>query len=282
MDLIFMGANAPSEVRVFESPMFGKIRVAGTSEEPWFNLPDVCKSLGISNPRNVRLRLDEEDVRQIDTLTKGGKQSMTYVSESGLYDTIIRSDSEKAKPFRKWVTSEVLPTIRKTGNYGIPQTYSEALMLAANQAKMIEEQQLALEQKQADLEKSHKEVAVLSATITQMQPKVTYYDTILSNKSCIKVTQIAQDYGMSAKAFNKLLCEHKLQRKVGEQWILYRQFLDKGYVHSKPIPITHHDGSQSFNYLTVWTQKGRIFLYEFLKSNGVLPMIERKDNGETH
>ena len=156
----------------------------------------------------------------------------------------------------------------------VPQTFAEALMLAAKQQQSIEEQQ-------RQIEKKNTEIVQLSTTITEMQPKVTYYDTILSNRSCVKVTQIAQDYGMSAQAFNKLLCEHKLQRKVGEQWILYRQFLDKGYVHSKPIPITHHDGSQSFNYLTVWTQKGRIFLYEFLKSNGVLPMIERKDNGET-
>lgn len=145
-------------------------------------------------------------------------------------------------------------------------------------------QALMLENKEQkkQLEESSKEIVALSSTITQMQPKVTYYDTILANKSTVKVSQIAQDYGMSAQAFNKLLLEHKLQRKVGKQWILYRQFLDKGYVHSEPIPIEHHDGSQTYNYLTVWTQKGRIFLYDFLKRFDVLPMIERSDSGEAH
>lgn len=145
-------------------------------------------------------------------------------------------------------------------------------------------QSLMLENKEQkkQLEENSKEIVALSSTITQMQPKVTYYDTILANKSTVKVSQIAQDYGMSAQAFNKLLWEHKLQRKVGKQWILYRQFLDKGYVHSEPIPIEHHDGSQTYNYLTVWTQKGRIFLYDFLKRFDVLPMIERSDSGEAH
>lgn len=92
-------------------------------------------------------------------------------------------------------------------------------------------QSLMLENKEQkkQLEENSKEIVALSSTITQMQPKVTYYDTILANKSTVKVSQIAQDYGMSAQAFNKLLWEHKLQRKVGKQWILYRQFLDKGY-----------------------------------------------------
>lgn len=269
-------------VRVFESPQFGNIRVAGTSDAPWFNLPDVCKSLGISNPRNVRVRLDGEDVRQIDTPTKGGKQSMTYVSEAGLYDTIIRSDSDKAKPFRKWVTSEVLPTIRKTGGYGVPKSFSEALLLAANQAKQIEAQQLALAQKQADLDKASQEIVELSATITQSKPKTTYFDVMMKNKSTSVITSTAQDYGMSAKAFNKLLHDLGIQHKVAGQWVLYRQYIDKGYVNSEPVSITHSDGSQTIKYISKWTQKGRFFLYEFLKGKGILPLIERKEGGEAH
>lgn len=138
------------------------------------------------------------------------------------------------------------------------------------------------ERKQEALEKSAEEIVELSSQITQMQPKATYYDTILANKSTVKVSQIAQDYGMSAIAFNKLLQEHKLQRRVGKQWILFGKFLDKGYVHSESIPIEHHDGSLTYNFLTVWTQKGRIFLYDFLKGFGILPMIERGAKGETH
>lgn len=136
--------------------------------------------------------------------------------------------------------------------------------------------QLVLEnqRKEEELEKSNQEVASLSATITQMQPKVSYYDMILANKSTVTVTQVAQDYGMSARAFNKKLHELKLQRKVGGQWILYQPYLDKGYVHSRPVDIPRSNG-KIIKYNTEWTQKGRLFLYDFLKQHDILPKIEQ-------
>lgn len=109
-----------SSLKIFENASFGEIRVAGTSENPLFCLADVCKAIGISNARDVRNRLDEDDVVLTDTIDSMGRiQQANFVTEAGLYDVIIRSDSEKAKPFRKWVTSEVLPSIRKTGSYYI-------------------------------------------------------------------------------------------------------------------------------------------------------------------
>lgn len=106
-----------NSIEIFKNESFGEVRVTGTSDEPLFCLADVCHAIGIANPRNVKNRIDEDDVHLIDTLTDGGIQKVTYVTESGLYDVIIRSDSERAKPFRKWVTSVVLPSIRKTGHY---------------------------------------------------------------------------------------------------------------------------------------------------------------------
>lgn len=103
---------------IFKSPQFGEIRTAGTSDQPLFCLADVCRALDIDNNRNVRSRLDEEDVHTMDTLTEGGVQSMTYVTEVGLYEAIFISRKPEARAFRKWVTSEVLPSIRKTGAYG--------------------------------------------------------------------------------------------------------------------------------------------------------------------
>lgn len=278
----FLGANDPKEIRVFESPMFGTIRVAGTSEEPLFCLADICGTLGIANPRNVKARLDEDDVHLVDTIDKlGRKQQVTFVSEGGLYDTIIRSDSEKAKPFRKWVTGEVLPTIRKTGSYGIPRSYSEALLLAANQAKKIEEQQQMLLESSETIKRKDEENAKLVAENKVCKPKAAYYDMIMANPSCSKVSSIAQDYGKSPQAFNDLLHDLGIQYKVDKQWILYQKYKDAGYVHSEPIPITHHDGHQSVKYLTVWTQKGRLFLYDLLKKKGILPLIEKSDS-EAH
>lgn len=276
-------------VLTFVNEQLGSIRVLGTYDKPLFNFSDACNMLGYKNNREaLRKHVEPEDVTKRDTLTKGGLQPMTYVTEAGLYCLIFGSKVEGAKEFKKWVTNDVLPSIRKTGSYEMDRPSYQIEDGIKRAERWIEEekvrQALMLENKEQkkQLEESSKEIVALSSTITQMQPKVTYYDTILANKSTVKVSQIAQDYGMSAQAFNKLLWEHKLQRKVGKQWILYRQFLDKGYVHSEPIPIEHHDGSQTYNYLTVWTQKGRIFLYDFLKRFDVLPMIERSDSGEAH
>lgn len=103
---------------IFNSPQFGEIRTAGTSEQPLFCLADVCRALDIKNSRDVRSRLDEGDVVTTDTPTVSGVQSMTYVNEVGLYEAIFISRKPEARAFRKWVTSEVLPSIRKTGAYG--------------------------------------------------------------------------------------------------------------------------------------------------------------------
>jgi phage antirepressor YoqD-like protein len=129
-----------------------------------------------------------------------------------------------------------------------------------------------IEAKRAD--EAEQQVLALTSEIEQMQPKVSYYDNILANKSTVLITQIAQDYGMSAKALNRTLNELGVQHKVNDQWILYAKFLGQGYVQSKPVTITHNNGRQSVKYNTEWTQKGRLFLYDELKKHNILPLIE--------
>ena len=261
-----------NEIKVFDNPQFGKVRTAGTSENPLFCLPDVCKALGL-NASHVRERL-EDGVVSTDTITDnlGRTQVANFVNEDGLYDVILDSRKPEAKTFRKWVTSEVLPSIRKTGQYSanVPQTFSQALMLAAKQQEQIEEQRAALAQQ-------GEEIVKLSNEVMTMKPKATYYDLILNNPSTVTITQIAQDYGMSAKKFNQILCDFRIQHKVNKQWILYADNINKGYVQSKPTNIPLANGTEKVVYNTEWTQKGRIFLYEKLKQAGILPMIENKD-----
>lgn len=261
-----------NEIKVFDNPQFGKVRTAGTSENPLFCLPDVCKALGL-NASHVRERL-EDGVVSTDTITDnlGRAQVANFVNEDGLYDVILDSRKPEAKVFRKWVTSEVLPSIRKTGQYSanVPQTFSQALMLAARQQEEIERQKAALAQQ-------GEEIVKLSNEVMTMKPKATYYDLILNNPSTVTITQIAQDYGMSAKKFNQILCDFRIQHKVNKQWILYADNINKGYVQSKPTNIPLSNGTEKVVYNTEWTQKGRIFLYEKLKQAGILPMIENKD-----
>lgn len=194
-------AHETSKVQVFNSPLFGEIRVIiDRKGEPLFCLVDICTSIGIINHRNVKNRLDADDVRLVDTTDNLGRtQQVTYVTESGMYDVILRSDSPKAKPFKKWVTGDVLPNIRKTGSYSIqpqfdvPQSFSEALMLAANQAKQIEEQQKVIEQK--------------DAKIAKIQPKAAFADCIMQSNDCISVGEMAnilKQNGLFRKGRNAL------------------------------------------------------------------------------
>lgn len=111
--------------------------------------------------------------------------------------------------------------------------------------------------------------------IAEYEPKASYLDTILNNKSLVTVGQIAKDYGMSAQALNKLLHKLKVQYKQSGQWLLYSNLHDKGYTHSSTTEIEHKDGSTSVRMNTKWTQKGRLFIYDLLKDNNILPTIER-------
>ena len=184
-----------------------------------------------------------------------------------LYIATKFNDEARAKLILRW---EELETKERTGGFVVPQTFSQALMLAAKQQEQIEEQRAALAQQ-------GEEIVKLSNEVMTMKPKATYYDLILNNPSTVTITQIAQDYGMSAKKFNQILCDFRIQHKVNKQWILYADNINKGYVQSKPTNIPLANGTEKVVYNTEWTQKGRIFLYEKLNQAGILPMIENKD-----
>ncbi len=258
-----------TDIQIFSNPQFGEIRTAiGENGEPMFCLPDLCRVLDLT-PSKVAQRLSEDVLSKYPLETAGGIQQTNFVNEDGLYDAILDSRKPEARKFRKWVTSEVLPTIRKTGSYSlmIPKTFAEALRLAAAQQEQIEEQQkLLIAQGQT--------IADQNAAIAELHERTSYLDQILNSKSTVTTTQIAQDYGMSAKKFNIELRNLKIQRKVGGQWILYAPYNTMGYVHSETfIPECSTTGKVVM--VTRWTQRGRLFLYQTLKDNGILPLIER-------
>lgn len=234
-----------------------EVRTQLVNDQPWFCLKDVCEILEIKNATDVSKRLLEEEVTRLNL---GGRSGVTnFVNESGLYNVIFRSDKWQAVEFRRWVTNEVLPTIRKHGAYMTPEKIEEALLnpdtiiQLANRLKDEREQRLIAEQR-----------------VNELQPKASYYDLILQNKTLLSVSQIAKDYGLSATTMNKKLSELGIQYKQGGTWLLYQKYANKGYTQS----TTHVIDENRSSLLTKWTQKGRLFIYDLLKQNDILPLIE--------
>ena len=259
-------------IKVFTNDKFGNVRVVQVDGEPWFVAADVCRALEISNSRDAVARLDDDEKGVGSTDTLGGKQGMQIVNEPGLYTLVLGSRKPEAKAFKRWVTHEVLPSIRKHGAYLTDNVLEEALtspdflIQLATQLKTEKEARLKAEQKTIEQEK----------TIEVLKPKADYTDMILKNNSLVTITQIAKDYGLSGKAMNKKLHEMKIIYNLNGQWLLYSKYQAEGYVHSETFPINHKNGSHDTKMNTKWTQKGRLFLYEKLKMQGIIPIIERK------
>ncbi len=233
-----------------------QVRTIVQDGEPWFVAKDVCDVLEIGNTSQSLSRLDDDEKNTI-ILNEGiGNPEKLVVNESGLYSLIMSSRKPEARQFKRWVTHEVLPSIRKTGGYQVPRTMKDALRLAAD---LVEEKEVLL-----------LEVAQKEQIINELQPKATYYDLILQNKSLLPITVIAKDYGKSGDWMNKKLHEMNVQFKQGKVWLLYQKYAEKGYTQSRTINV---DAEKSV-FHTYWTQKGRIFIYELLKDQGILPLIE--------
>lgn len=177
-------------------------------------------------------------------------------------------NNERGKEARRYFIACEQKLKNVYNNLRVPRTFAEALRLAADQQEMIEQQQQTIETHET-------EILALSDKISEMKPKAVYYDQILKSKNTVLVTQIAKDYGYNAYKFNQLLKTLHIQYKVREQWVLYAEYSDKGYTKSTSYPVDYHDGTYITKMRTEWTQKGRLFLYETLKTNNILPLIEQ-------
>ena len=207
------------------------------------------------------------------------EQPMFIMNQDGFTLLAMGFNGKKAMEFKlKYIEAfNAMKRQIEQSKPSVPQNYLEALKSLVKAEE--EKQQLALENK-----KQQEQILTISKTnmelgnkITEMLPKVSYYDKILQSNATMTVTQIAQDYGMSAMKLNKELEAMKIQHKVRGQWILFSQFLKGGYVHSRAVDIVRSDGSHDVKYNTEWTTKGRIFLYESLKAKGILPLIEQEN-----
>ena len=172
------------------------------------------------------------------------------------------------KRFKRWVTSEVLPAIRKHGVFALDDIVNntDALIQALQAFKAERLKRMALEQ----------EAAVQKQQLAEMRPKASYYDVVLNSPSLMAVSEFAKDYGWSAKRMNQYLHEKGVQYKQGGKiWLLYQKYAGCGYTSTKTHAYPAHDGTTHTKVHTYWTQKGRLFIYDLLKADGILPLIER-------
>lgn len=251
-------------LQVFKNDEFS-IKSLVIDNEPWFVGKDVAEALGYAKPLNaIAQHVDNDDsLKRGLTDSLGRLQKTIFINESGLYSLILSSKLESAKKFKKWVTSEVLPSIRKTGGYKLPEiSYPQSLRLLADEIE---------KNKKLELENN-----IQAQQINEMKPKADYCDKILSSKSLMTITQIAKDYGMSGKAMNQILHDLNIQYKQSGQWLLYSRYQSRGYTSSETIDIKQNDGKVLVRLSTKWTQKGRLYLYERLKKEGYLPLIEQE------
>lgn len=271
-----------NNVQIFNNEEFGKIRIVNINGEPWFVGKDVAEALGYGGgkaPVNaVANHVDPDDKGVTEMMTPGGRQNVTIINESGVYALVFSSKLDGAKRFKRWVTSEVLPTIRKTGGYVnndelFIETYfsqveeSTKAMLLATLATVRE-----VNEKNRQLEQT---VGVQSQQIAELQPKATYYDVVLQCEDLISITAIAKDYGKSARWMNNYLHEKGVQYRQGDIWLLYQTYAERGYTSTKTFK--YEDGGENHVKVhTYWTQKGRLFIYELMKSDGHLPIIEQE------
>lgn len=261
-----------SELQIFKNAEFGSVRTLTINDEPYFVGKDVAEILGYSNPRKAIIdHVDEEDKTDGVTIRDsiGREQTPVLINESGLYSLILSSKLPNAKKFKRWVTSEVLPAIRRHGIYAIDEVLNNPDMLIA-----------ALTELKAEREKTKlltETVAVQKQQISEMKPKASYYDVVLNCKDLVAISVIAKDYGWSANRMNQYLHKKGVQYKQGNKiWLLYQKYSELGYTSTKTNSYSGSDGTVHTKPHTYWTQKGRLFIYELLKSDGILPNIERE------
>ncbi len=271
MRVKFRKVNNMNKVETFNFET-NEVRTVVIDEEVWLVAKDVAKTLGYSRTADaIKAHVDEEDKGVGKIQTPGGMQQMTVINQSGVISLSLSSKLPSARKFKRWVTSEVIPSVLKHGAYLTDQKIEEVLTspdtIIRLATELKEERQAKLVLKQQN--------SVLLQQNNELKPKADYTDLILSNKTLVTITFIAKDYGLSGLAMNKLLHQLGVQYNQSGVWLLYAKHQTKGWTQSETTEVVKKDGSKKLVMNTKWTQKGRLGLYELLKDNGYLPLIEQ-------
>ena len=240
-----------NEITIFQNQEFGAIRtIRGEQGEPLFCAKDVAEALGYKNSRDAIVKhVEKEDKTTVAIRDTGSnyKTQAAFINESGLYALILSSKLESAKRFKHWVTSEVLPSIRKQGGYMIARPdESDEIILAR-----------ALQIMQATLARRDEQIA-------KLQPRADYADHVLDSVSCFTVTQIGKELGMTGHDLNVLLCQMGIQYAQSGQYLLYADYARQGLAKNRTFSREANDGTLHTRTYLVWTERGRDFIHRLL------------------
>lgn len=243
-----------NELQIFNNNQFGEIRTTIKDGEPWFVAADVCRALEIANNRDALTRLEQDEKGVALTDTPGGTQEVTIVNEPGLYALVLGSRKPEAKAFKRWVTHEVIPSIRKHGMYATPTTIEQMIADPANAIKVFS----ALKQEQ----ERRKE---LEATVEHNAPKVLFAEAVQASQDSCLVGQLAKMIRQNGKPIgaNRMfawLRDNGWLCKKGENWNMPTQkAMEAGYFEIKETVIANPDGSTKITRTPKVTGKGQIY-----------------------
>ena len=241
-----------NQIQIFQNQEFGAIRTISNEQgEVLFCAKDVAEALGYKLARKaVQDHVDKGDVLKWNTPTTSGNQLMTFINESGLYALILSSKLESARRFKHWVTSEVLPSIRKQGGYMVARPHESDEVILAR----------ALQIMQATLARRDEQIA-------KLKPRAEYADHVLDSISCFTVTQIGKELNMTGHDLNRLLCEMRIQYVQSGQYLLYADYARQGLAKNRNFEYHTADGDLKTRTYLVWTEKGRDFIHQLINKN---------------
>ena len=258
-----------ADLKIFENPEFGEIRTIEENGNVLFCGSDVAKALGYAKPNDAVSRHCRATVKRSSPIS-GKMQEINFIPEGDVYRLITHSKLPSAERFESWIFDEVIPSIRKHGAYITPDTLEQMIADPDTTIRLL----TTLKKERLARARLETENAQQKQLLAEYSPKASYYDVVLQTPDALSISQIAKDYGKSAKWLNQELHEMGVQYNQGGVWLLYQQYAEQGYTRSKTHTYSGNDGMQHSRLHTYWTQKGRLFIYEKLKTRGILPLIE--------